>query len=232
MDATIQMETAGGYRRPRECNLSERVAVGMDSRRDSGSEEWLGGLQAEDYAVARAKDGTCGDWIIRFSSGVCSQWQANNWFYGSFFRARTNEPVVVVVPQRNAKLGEQVNLWRWLKRFGISALRLSIPYHDWRTVPGHPRADFLVGPNIGLTLQANRQAVSDLRRAVRWLEMGGYTRIDLVGTSIGSALSCTAISHGRAIRAGVRCFMCRLITVTWWRAELPPTACGNRLRGM
>jgi hypothetical protein len=35
-----------------------------------------------------------------------------------------------------------------------------------------------------------------------WLEMEGYTWIGLVGTSIGWALSCTATSHGRAIRAG------------------------------
>jgi hypothetical protein len=102
--------------------------------------------------VAKAKGGTCGDWIIRFSNGVRSQRQANNWVYGMFFQAWTNAPVVVVLPQRNAKPGEQMNMCRWLKRFGISALRLSIPYHDWMAVPGHPRADFLVGPNIGLTL--------------------------------------------------------------------------------
>ena len=94
-----------------------------------------------------------------------------------------------------------MDVCRWLNRLGITALRLSLPYHDRRAIPGHPRADHLVGPNIGLTLQANRQAVSDARRCLRWLEQRGYGKLGIIGTSIGSSIAFITMAHDPAIRA-------------------------------
>src|ERR1700744_2649198 len=79
-------------------------------------------------------------------------------------------PAVVLLPNWNAKWHGQRGLCEWLQRIGVTVLRLSLPYHDRRMAKGHERADQLVGPNIGLTLQANRQAVQDTRRCLRWLE--------------------------------------------------------------
>ena len=79
---------------------------------------------------------------------------------------------------------------------------MSLPYHDRRAVPGHPRADHLVGPSVGLTLQANRQAVLDVRRTLRWLEQHGYDRLGILGTSIGSSIAFVTMCHEPAIRAG------------------------------
>ena len=39
---------------------------------------------------------------------------------------------MVVLPQWNADAGGHVGLCQLLNRFGISALRLSLPYHDRR----------------------------------------------------------------------------------------------------
>ena len=50
---------------------------------------------------------------------------------------------------------------------------MSLPYHDRRAIPDHPRGDHLVGPNIGLTLQANRQAVLDVRRTLALARAAG-----------------------------------------------------------
>src|SRR5262249_53682587 len=91
---------------------------------------------------------------------------------------------------------------RWLNRLGITALRLSLPYHDRRATPEQERADNLVGANIGLTLQANRQAVLDTRRCLIWLAQQGYGKLGLVGTSIGSAVGAVTMSHDRLVRAG------------------------------
>jgi fermentation-respiration switch protein FrsA (DUF1100 family) len=85
---------------------------------------------------------------------------------------------------------------------GISVLRLSMPYHDRRAIPGHQRADNLVAPNIGLTLQANRQAVLDVRRCLLWLAQSGYGKLGLVGTSIGSAVGFITMAHDPLVRAG------------------------------
>ena len=77
-----------------------------------------------------------------------------------------------------------------------------MPYHDRRAIPGHDRADYLVGPNIGLTLQANRQAVLDVRRSLLWLAQSGYGKLGIVGTSIGSAVGCITMAHDPLVRAG------------------------------
>ena len=118
-----------------------------------------------------------------------------------FPRAR-HGPAVVLLPNWNAKWHGQVNLCRWLNKLGITVLRLSLPYHDRRVAPGHERADQLVGSNIGLTLQATRQAITDTRRCLRWLEQQGYGKLGLVGTSIGSAVGSITMAHDRAVRAG------------------------------
>jgi hypothetical protein len=111
-------------------------------------------------------------------------------------------PAVVLLPNWNAKWHGQRGLCEWLQRIGVSVLRLSLPYHDRRMANGHERADQLVGPNIGLTLQANRQAVQDTRRCLRWLEQQGFNRLGMLGTSIGSSVGYITLVHDDALRAG------------------------------
>jgi hypothetical protein len=111
-------------------------------------------------------------------------------------------PAVVLLPNWNAKWHGQRGLCEWLQRIGVSVLRLSLPYHDRRMARGHERADQLVGPNIGLTLQANRQAVQDTRRCLRWLEQQGFNRLGILGTSIGSSVGYITLVHDDALRAG------------------------------
>jgi hypothetical protein len=111
-------------------------------------------------------------------------------------------PAVLVLPNWNAKWHGQQGLCEWLQRVGISVLRMSLPYHDRRMARGHERADQLVGSNIGLTIQANRQAVQDARRCLRWLEQQGFTRLGILGTSIGSSIGYITLAHDSAVRAG------------------------------
>jgi pimeloyl-ACP methyl ester carboxylesterase len=89
-------------------------------------------------------------------------------------------------------------------RFGMSALRLTLPYHEKRMPPELDRADYLVAPNVGQTLQSLRQSVVDTRSAVRWLKQEGYEKIGIIGTSIGSCVGFFAFVHDLAIDAG--CF--------------------------
>jgi hypothetical protein len=161
----------------------------------ASSDEWFATSPASDY---RLEDG-----VLAFTSQVTSPWEVNNTVYASFFPARSCGPAVLVLPQWNAKPDQQVDLCRWLNTLGISALRMSLPYHDRRMVPGHERADQLVGPNLGLTIQANRQAVTDIRRCLYWLLQRGYSRLGIVGTSIGSSLAFITMCHEPLVRAGV-----------------------------
>ena len=158
------------------------------------SDSWFAATPAEDYAL---KDG-----VLTFTSQIASPWPANNRVHAQFFPVRNARAAVVVLAQWNAKWEEQQGVCHWLNRKGLTAIKMSLPYHDRRAIPGHPRADHIVGPNIGLTLQANRQALLDVKRVLRWLEIQGYDRLGIIGTSIGSCIGFITMCHEPAIRAG------------------------------
>jgi hypothetical protein len=168
----------------------------------ASSDEWFATAPADDYVLHPPPNGTQREPVLTFTSQIVSPWAENNLVHARLFRARTSGPAVVLLPNWNAKWHGQENLCRWLNKLGITVLRLSLPYHDGRVAPGHERADQLVGSNIGLTLQAMRQAVTDTRRCLRWLESQGYGRLGIVGTSIGSAVGSITMAHDRAVRAG------------------------------
>ena len=166
------------------------------------SGEWFSAAPVGDYEVRPSKEARGETSVLTFTSAIDSPYAENNRVYARFFPARTSGPAVIVMSQWNAKWHEQVSVCRWLQRLGISALRLSLPYHDKRAIPDHPRGDNLVGPNVGLTIQANRQAVCDARACLRWLESQGYDRLGVLGTSVGSAISFITMAHEPALRAG------------------------------
>jgi dienelactone hydrolase len=117
-------------------------------------------------------------------------------------RAGQPRRAVVVIPQWNSDPGGHVGLCRLFARFGLTALRLSLPYHDARRPPELQRADYIVSSNIGRTLQANRQAVLDIKRTVEWLVREGFERIGIIGTSLGSCLSMLSMAHDDRVKAG------------------------------
>jgi len=158
------------------------------------SDEWFTSTPAEDYSLAEN--------VLTFTSAIASPWPENNRVYGQLFPARHSGPAVVVLAQWNARWEEQQDVCRWLNRLGITALKMCLPYHDRRAIPGHPRGDHLVGPNIGLTMQANRQAVLDVRRTLHWLGQRGYDNLGILGTSIGSSIAFITMCHEPAIQAG------------------------------
>jgi hypothetical protein len=167
------------------------------------SEEWFETEPASDYALSPSQNGGHGDRVLTFTSAITSPWSENNRVQARLFAVSRSGPAVVVLPQWNAKWDVQVKICQWLNCWGITALRLSMPYHDRRMIPGHERADYLVGSNIGLTLGANRQAVLDVRRCLQWLARQGYGKLGLVGTSIGSAVGFITMAHEPLVRAGV-----------------------------
>jgi dienelactone hydrolase len=108
---------------------------------------------------------------------------------------------VVVLPQWNAGADGHVGLCQLLNRFGITALRLTLPYHDERRPQELRRADYIVSSNIGRTMQVCRQAVLDARRAIAWLAREGYESIGILGTSLGSCLSMLTAAHEPLVKA-------------------------------
>ena len=90
------------------------------------------------------------------------------------------------MPQWNADAFSHNALCALFNRFGISALRLSKPYHDIRRPAELERSDYAVSSNLGRTIAACRQAVVDIRSCIDWLELQGYEQFGILGTSLGS----------------------------------------------
>lgn len=149
------------------------------------------------------------DGHLRFPSALVTPHPENNVVHARLFAAapasrwtrRHPRRAVLVLPQWNADADGHVGLCRLLAHFGMSALRLSLPYHDER-MPGElTRADYIVSSNLGRTLQVCRQAVLDARRAIDWLASRGVERIGILGTSLGSCLAMLTAAHEPRIRA-------------------------------
>ncbi len=107
---------------------------------------------------------------------------------------------IVVMPQWNADAFSHNALCAIFNRMGISALRLSKPYHDIRRPAELERSDYAVSANIGRTISACRQAVVDIRCCIDWLEMQGYEQFGVLGTSLGSCYAFLASAHDKRIR--------------------------------
>jgi hypothetical protein len=176
--------------------------------------EWVGRIMADSdafytpeptdsYALGPAT-GT-GERLLTFRSALETPHPENNTVYGRYFPGRGASPrssaAVVVLPQWNADGEGHVGLCRLLAASGLTALRLSLPYHDRRMPPELGRADYIVSANIARTVQVCRQAVLDARRAIWWLAARGFDRIGILGTSLGSCLALLTTAHEPLVRA-------------------------------
>ena len=156
------------------------------------------------YDVRAADDYTLDREVLTFTSAVRTPHPDNNVVRARYFpdpSPRGRRRAVVVLPQWNADAEGHVGLCRLLNRFGVTALRLSLPYHDARMPPELSRADYIVSANIGRTAQVCRQAVLDARRAIQWLRNEGYDSIGILGTSLGSCLAMLTTAHEPLVRA-------------------------------
>jgi hypothetical protein len=193
----------------------ETILLDWASHAVSHSQQFFDAPDTSDYAFRPDTGGATG--ALSFPSALKTPHPVNNSVHALYFRsvragtdrgrharlprAGSGRRAVVVLPQWNADADGHVGLCHLLNRFGLSALRLSLPYHDARKPPELNRADYIVSSNIGRTVQVCRQAVMDARRAVAWLAKQGYERIGILGTSLGSCLSLLTTAHEPLIRA-------------------------------
>ncbi len=141
--------------------------------------------------------------VLSWKSSVETISTENNTAVATYFPHPNKRAAVIILPHWNAKAGTYFDLAKFLNKVGISALRLTLPYHEERMPPELERADHLVSPNIGRSLQSIRQAVLDTRAAVAWLKQQGYEKVGIVGTSIGSCVAFMAWVHDPEIDAAV-----------------------------
>jgi hypothetical protein len=141
---------------------------------------------------------------LSFTSPLPTIYPKNNKVHGWYFPVSSRGRVVLVLPQWNSDSRGHMALCRMLNRFGLSALRLSMPYHDLRMPEELVRAEYMLSPNLGRTLHAVRQAVIDCRAALDWLEQKGYEKFAILGTSLGSCIALITMAHEDRLRISVQ----------------------------
>ncbi len=128
-------------------------------------------------------------------------------------------PAVIVVPQWNAAADSHAGLCRMLARLGLTAVRLTLPYHEERNPEGRRRADLMVSPNLGRTLHAVRQAVLEVRLLATWLRRQGYGPVGVMGTSLGSCVAYLAFASDPELAAGVFNHVSSFFADVVWRGR-------------
>src|SRR5215203_3482433 len=149
----------------------EQVLLDWASHAVADSTRFFETPDTTDYTFRANVDGATG--ALSFPSALHTRYAENNTVHALYFRSngrprrtqtRRAKRAVLVLPQWNAGPDGHVGLCRLLNKFDLSALRLTLPYHDARRPAELHRADYIVSANIGRTVQACRQAVMDARR--------------------------------------------------------------------
>jgi dienelactone hydrolase len=194
-------DTFFGYERPTDYRIEERYPqlFPTNVRPETLAQDEALRRQAEDGKIPRAQ-------FLRFTSPERTIYPENDLVNARWFPAPAHKDptrpkqAIIVLPQWNADAFSHNALCTIFNRMGISALRLSKPYHDIRRPTELERSDYAVSSNIGRTLSACRQAVVDIRCCVDWLEEQGYEHFGVLGTSLGSCYGFLASAHDPRIR--------------------------------
>jgi hypothetical protein len=190
-----------GYTRPTDFRLEERFPqlFPTNVRPETLAKDAEIKRQAAEGKLARAQ-------YLRFTSPERTPYPENDLVNARWYPAPAHKDparpkqAIVVMPQWNADGFSHNSLCTLFNRMGVSALRLSKPYHDIRRPVELERSDYAVSANIGRTISACRQAVVDIRCCLDWLEEQGYEHFGVLGTSLGSCYGYLASAHDARLR--------------------------------
>ena len=190
-----------GYKKPTDYRLEERhpQLFPTNVRPETLAKDAAMKQQAAEGKLAKAQ-------YLRFTSPERSPYAGNDLVNARWYPAPAHKDparpkqAIVVLPQWNSDGLGHNSLCTIFNKMGISALRLSMPYHDIRRPEELERSDYAVSANIGRTLAACRQAVVDIRCCVDWLEAQGYEHFGVLGTSLGSCYTFLASAHDARLR--------------------------------
>ncbi len=164
--------------------------------------------------------------FLRFTSPARSPYPENDQVNARWYPVATptGKPrrAIIVIPQWNGDAISHNAFSRLFRIFGVSTLRLSMPYHDIRMPAELRRADYSVSANLGRTIHAARQGITDIRCCVDWLEQQGYTEFAVLGTSLGSCYAFIASAHDPRIRVNI------FNHASTWFGDVVWTGCSTR----
>lgn len=138
-----------------------------------------------------------GSWL-KFPSGMSTDIEENNVVWVKVTDSGSFDRVLVVFHHWNAT-ARNSQLASFFSRCGITVVEIALPYHFERTRSGSVYADYMLSPNLGRTIQSVRQAVWDGRKLIMWLKREGYSKVSVLGMSLGSWVAGLVAAHDAAV---------------------------------
>lgn len=142
--------------------------------------------------------------VLKFESPVKSPYPENNTAYAQYFKSsKPTKSAVIILGHWNSEKKTYNQLANFYRLGGISAVRLSLPYHDERRPVDMPIAKPMLSADLNQTIESMQQATIETKILVNWLQKKGYKKIGIVGASLGSSVALLAAAHDERIKATV-----------------------------
>lgn len=138
------------------------------------------------------------DGLLTFPSDISTDVEQNNVVFAKITESGSLDQAMVVFHHWNATAWNR-QIASFFSRRGVTVVELAMPYHFERSRPGSLHADYMLGPNLGRTIESVRQAVLDGRKLIRWLKREGYRDIAVLGMSLGSWVAALIAAHDVAV---------------------------------
>ncbi|CDZ67937.1 Protein YdjC [Neorhizobium galegae bv. orientalis] len=138
------------------------------------------------------------DHWVKFPSDIQTDVPENNIVWAKITGDSSFDKALVVFHHWNAR-SRNPQIASFFSKCGITVFEIAMPYHFERGRVGSVHADYMLSANLGRTIEAVRQAVSDGRKLIRWLKSEGYEEISVLGMSLGSWVAGLTAAHDEMV---------------------------------
>lgn len=140
---------------------------------------------------------------IFFKSPLKTKYRENLTAYADYHQSLNSKAAVIILGHWNSEKTTYNSLAKLYQKAGISAVRLSLPYHDERRPASMPIASAFLSANLNQTIESVRLATLETRILVEWLKARGYKKIGLIGASLGSSVALLTAAHDKNVSSVV-----------------------------
>lgn len=138
------------------------------------------------------------DHWVKFPSDIKTDVPENNIVWAKVTGNESFDKALVVFHHWNART-RNPQIASFFSMRGITVFEIAMPYHFERGRVGSVHADYMLSANLGRTMEAVKQAVSDGRKLIRWLKGEGYKEISVLGMSLGAWVAGLTAAHDEMV---------------------------------
>ncbi|OQX53450.1 MAG: hypothetical protein B5M53_06930 [Candidatus Cloacimonas sp. 4484_209] len=156
---------------------------------------------------------------LTYKSPIVSPFKENNTVFAQYIEPEEVKSAAIFLHGLGVN-----NMKRWtylaqfLARQKIASLLIELPYHIHRTPMAKKSGELFILANAIKTFNHFEQAVLDVRKGIDFLEQRNFSKIGIIGTSLGSMISLIAQSFDKRIKKSVLILSGGDIELLKWRS--------------